>query len=62
MDFLDIIKKQRVDSQKEAWRGSFIEYLEVLQKNPETVKLAAKRLVDSVESYGVERLEDSDPR
>ena len=62
MDFLDIIKKQRVDSQKDAWRGSFIEYLEVLQKNPETVKLAAKRLVDAVESYGVERLDDADPR
>ena len=62
MDFLDIIKKQRVDSQKDAWRGSFIEYLEVLQKNPETVKLAAKRLVDAVESYGVERLDEADPR
>jgi len=62
MDFLDIIKKQRVDSQKDAWKGSFIEYLEVLQKNPETVKLAAKRLVDAVESYGVERLDEADPR
>jgi serine protein kinase len=62
MDFLDIIKKQRADSQKEGWKGSFIDYLGVLQKNPETVKLAAKRLVDSVESYGVDTLEDSDPR
>jgi len=62
MDFLDIIKKQRVDSQKEAWRGSFIEYLETLQRNPETVKLAAKRLVDAVESYGIEKLDEADPR
>lgn len=62
MNFLDIIKKQRVESQKEAWKGSFIDYLKVLQENPETVKLAAKRLVDSIESYGSGRMDDSDPR
>ena len=62
MDFLELIKKQRVESQKEAWRGSFVDYLKALQTNPEVVKLAAKRLVDSIESFGVERLEESDPR
>lgn len=62
MDFLNIIKKQRVESQKEAWRGSFVDYLGLLQKNPEVVKLAAKRLVDAVESFGVEAMEESDPR
>jgi serine protein kinase len=62
VDFLDIIKKQRVESQKEAWRGSFVDYLGLLQSNPETVKLAAKRLVDAVESFGVESMEESDPR
>jgi len=62
VDFLDIIKKQRVESQKEAWRGSFVDYLSVLQAHPETVKLAAKRLVDSVESFGVDSMADSDPR
>jgi serine protein kinase len=62
VDFLELIKKQRVESQKEAWRGSFVDYLKALQTNPEVVKLAAKRLVDSIESFGVERLEESDPR
>ncbi len=62
MDFLELIKKQRVESQKEAWHGSFVDYLKALQTNPEVVKLAAKRLVDSIESFGVERLEESDPR
>jgi serine protein kinase len=62
VDFLELIKKQRVESQKEAWRGSFVGYLKELQTNPEVVKLAAKRLVDSIESFGVERMEDSDPR
>jgi serine protein kinase len=62
VDFLELIKKQRVESQKEAWHGSFVDYLSILQKNPEVVKLAAKRLVDSIEGYGVERMEESDPR
>lgn len=62
MNFLDIIQKQRAESQKEAWKGSFVDYLQLLQTNPQIVKLAAKRLVDSIESYGVDTLEDSDPR
>jgi serine protein kinase len=62
MDFLDIIKKQRVESQKEAWSGNFVDYLGLLQNDPAVVKLAAKRLVDAVESFGVESMAESDPR
>jgi serine protein kinase len=62
MDFLDIIKKQRAESQKDAWSGSFVDYLELIRTNPTVVKLAAKRLVDAVETFGVESLEESDPR
>jgi serine protein kinase len=62
MDFLDIIKKQRAESQKDAWSGSFVDYLELVRTNPTVVKLAAKRLVDAVETFGVESLEESDPR
>jgi len=61
-DFLSIIKSQREESVKEKWSGTFLEYLEQVQKSPSIIKLAAKRLVDSIESYGVERLEDTDPR
>jgi len=62
MDFLDIIKKQRKESVKEAWRGTFVDYLGEIQKSPEVVKLAARRLVDSIEGLGVEVLDESDPR
>ena len=62
MNFLDIIQKQRAESQKEAWKGTFVDYLQLLQSNPGVVKLAAKRLVDSIESYGVETLDEADPR
>jgi serine protein kinase len=62
MDFLKIIKQQRNESQKEAWSGTLVEYLEILQKNPDVAKLAASRLFDSIASYGVESMEESDPR
>ena len=61
-NFLKIIKSQREESVKEKWSGTFLEYLEQVEKSPSIIKLAAKRLVDSIESYGVDRLEDSDPR
>ena len=62
MDFLKTIKKQRAESQKEAWQGSFIDYLGEVQKDPSIVKLAHKRLSDSIEKSGVEAMQDSDPR
>ena len=62
MDFLKLIKKQRVESHKETWSGNFVDYLKLLQSDSTIVKLAAKRVVDSVESYGVETLSDTESR
>lgn len=62
MDFLDIIKKQREKSNKNHWSGTFLDYLEKVQSNPEIVKLAAKRLSDSIEGQGVDFMNESDPR
>jgi serine protein kinase len=62
MNFLDIIKKQREESAKEAWKGTFVEYLSLIQNNPDVAKLAAKRLSDAIEKDGVEVLDESDPR
>lgn len=62
MDFLKLIKQQRQDSKKEAWTGTFLDYLAEVKNNPEIVKLAHKRLADSIEGNGVEFLPESDPR
>lgn len=62
MDFLKLIKQQRAESQKEAWTGTLVDYLEVLKENPDVAKLSARRLFDAVASYGVETMEESDPR
>lgn len=62
MDFLKIIKSQRKESAKDSWTGSFIDYLKLVETEPTVTKLAARRMVDAIESYGVDALEDSDPR
>lgn len=62
MDFLKLIKKQRAESQKEAWTGTLVDYLEILKENPDISKLAARRLYGAIASYGVDSLEESDPR
>jgi serine protein kinase len=62
MDFLKLIKKQRAESQKEAWKGTLVDYLEVLKENPDVAKLSARRLFDAVASYGVDTMSESDPR
>lgn len=62
MDFLKLIKQQRQDSKKEAWTGTFLDYLTEVKNNPEIVKLAHKRMADSIEGSGVEFLPESDPR
>ena len=62
MDFLSIIKSQREESNKEKWNGTFLDYLKLVQENPTVTKLAASRLVDAIESFGVERLDDSNAR
>jgi serine protein kinase len=62
MDFLKIIKKQREEGQKESWKGTLVDYLEVLKENPDVAKLAARRLYDAIASYGVETMEESDAR
>ena len=62
MDFLKIIKKQREEGQKESWKGTLVDYLEVLKENPDVAKLSARRLYDAIASYGVGNMEESDPR
>jgi serine protein kinase len=62
MDLLNLIKKQRSESQKEAWKGTLVDYLEVLKDNPDTAKLAARRLYDAVATFGVSSMEESDLR
>ena len=62
MSFINIIKKQRAESIKNDWAGTFIKYLELIKDDPAISKLAHKRLADSITSKGVSVMSDSDPR
>jgi serine protein kinase len=61
-NFLDIIKKQRKKSKEKKFEGSFLEYLEMVQKNPDISKPAHKRLYDAIRNQGVREISDEDPR
>lgn len=61
-DFLKIIKTQRDSKTDSKFRGTFLEYLELVRSNPGIAKLAHKRLYDAIESHGVNFIEESDPR
>jgi serine protein kinase len=59
--FLDLIQKQRSKKKKEKFEGTFIEYLEMIKEEPEKIKLAHKRLYESICNFGVDTVDvDSD--
>jgi serine protein kinase len=57
--FERIIKEDRVARESKLWRGTLIDYLEVLKKDPTTPKLAHARLYDIIQSAGMAEIADS---
>ena len=60
--FLNIIEKQRHTKKEEKFDGTFLDYLEYLKDNPDTVKLSHKRLYDAILGHGIQVMSDSNPR
>lgn len=62
--FLDIIEKQREErsSRAKKFKGNFVQYLSLVEKNPDICKHAHKRLCDAIKSRGVDIMDNSDPR
>ena len=60
--FLDIIENQRKNKKEKKFEGTFLEYLELVSKNPDIVKMSHKRLYDSITTSGIEVMDDSEPR
>ncbi len=61
-NFLDIIKKQRKKTKDKKFEGTFLEYLKLIQENPDIAKHSHKRLYDAIRSQGVREIPDDDPR
>jgi len=60
--FLDLINKQRSEKKEEKFEGTFLEYLEKLQQDPDIAKPAHKRLYDAIKTKGVNKMDNDDPR
>ncbi len=61
--YLDIIKSQRASSnKKEKFKGTFLEYLAIVEDNPSITDHAHKKLCDAITEHGVSTLDDTDPR
>ena len=58
--FLDLIEKQRNKKSKKKFKGTFLEYLELLQNDPSILKLAHKRLHDVIHEKGVKTVDVGD--
>ena len=61
-NFLSIIEKQRSKKKKPKFKGTLLEYLDMVQKDPSIIKHAHKRLYDCVVARGITELDDADPR
>ena len=46
--FLDLIKEQRSKKTKEKFKGSFLDYLSLIEDNPEACDLSHRRLYKSI--------------
>ncbi len=62
-ELLAEIKTQRKESNsKVKFEGSFLDYLELVQNNPDIVKTSHNRLYGALVKEGVNKMPDSDPR
>lgn len=61
-NYLDIIKNQRAQKKTEKFQGTFLEYLALIEENPEIADHSHKRLYEAITSHGTGTMQDSDPR
>src|SRR2546428_6354929 len=61
--FEQIIKEDRAGQESKLWRGTFLEYLELVRDDPTIPKLSHARLYDTIMLVGTQDiLESDDPR
>ena len=61
-EFLKLIREQRKSKKVTVFSGDFLSYLDLIKKDPGSLKLAHKRLYDSIIAKGVGVLDETDPR
>ena len=56
-NFLDIITKQRSEKKKEKFKGTLLDYLNLVQKDRDIIKLSHKRLYETILKEGMNTLD-----
>jgi len=56
-EFLNLIKKQRDTKKTKRFEGTFLDYLELVKDNPSSIKLAHRRLYETIKDRGLETLD-----
>ena len=59
-NFEQVIKKDRAARESTRWKGTLLEYLEVVKADPMITKLSHARIYDMIMSVGVRNVQDSD--
>src|SRR5487761_1494173 len=58
--FEQVIKRDRAARESKQWRGTLLEYLEIVKANPMMTKLAHARIYDLIISVGTRGIQDTD--
>src|SRR5437870_871667 len=58
--FEQIIKEDRAGQESKLWRGTFLEYLELVREDPTIPKLSHARIYDTIMRVGTQDILDSD--
>lgn len=56
-NFLDLIKSQRAEKKEVKFSGTFLEYLQEIQEDPARVRLAHKRLYETIKDFGMKTVD-----
>jgi len=58
----EIEKQRKASKSKKKFEGNFLDYVELVQKDPSLVKTSHERLYGAITKHGISRMEDSNPR
>ena len=61
-EFLDLIQAQRNTKKKKKFKGSLLDYLDLVKQDPNITKLSHKRLYEAIVDHGVETMSETDSR
>ena len=60
MTFEQVIKRDRAERESKQWRGTLLDYLEVVKNDPTVTKMSHARIYDMMMSEGMRNIHDTD--